>query len=259
MDIRILHNKKEIHNFLSKSPDLQLYSIGDLDDFFWPYTIWYGIFDTGEIQSVAMLYTRMTPPTLLLFYYHDPFYSTNLLKSIKPLLPQKFLVHLGPGLIDVLGFENIIDNYGQNYRMILMKEPVAVYDNNIRQLSISDLPAIKDLISIAYPNNWFDSRMVETGKYFGYFKDKSLIGISGVHVYSAKYRIAALGNIATHPDHRRQQIAFKLTSILCRDLRKTADIVGLNVKSDNKAAINCYSRIGFEIRSSYDECYVKNI
>lgn len=143
--------------------------------------------------------------------------------------------------------------------MILTKEPETINDDNIRQLTITDLPAIKDLYSIAYLNNWFDSRMIETGKYFGYFKNNKLVGISGIHVYSAEYRIAALGNIATHPDYRGQQIAYKLTSTLCCDLKKTADIVGLNVKSDNKAAINCYKRIGFEIRSSFNECYVKNI
>jgi ribosomal protein S18 acetylase RimI-like enzyme len=258
MDIRIIHSKKEIYDFLSQAPDLQIYPIGDLDDFFWPHTVWYGIYVTGEIQSIAMLYAGMTPPTLLLFYDKDPFYSIELLKSIKPLLPAKFLVHLSPGLIDTLGSENIIDNYGQNYRMILTKEPEAINDNNIKKLSIADLPAIRNLFSTAYPNNWFDSRMVETGKYFGYIKNKSLIGIAGIHVYSSEYRIAALGNIATHPDHRGQQIAYKLTSILCRDLRKTADIVGLNVKSDNEAAIKCYTRIGFEIRSTYDECFVLN-
>jgi GNAT superfamily N-acetyltransferase len=258
MEVRITQNKKEIYHFLSKTPELQLYTIGDLDDFFWPNTIWYAIYENQEIQSIALLYVGMNPPTLLLFFDKDPYYSTELLRSIKPLLPEKFLVHLSPGLIDVFGKENIIEDFGQNYRMILTKNPEIISDNNIRQLNNIDLPVIRDLYSIAYPANWFDSRMVETGKYYGYFTNNQLLGISGIHVFSAKYRIAALGNIATHPDFRRRQIAYKLTSYLCNDLRKSVDIIGLNVKSDNMTAINCYLRIGFEIRHSYDECFIRN-
>jgi len=111
---------------------------------------------------------------------------------------------------------------------------------------------------VAYPENWFDSRMVESGKYFGYFNEGSLVGIAGIHVYSPEYHIAALGNIAVHPDFRGRKIACKLTSVLCYDLKKSVDIIGLNVKSDNIAAIKCYDNIGFEIRSFYDECLIKN-
>jgi ribosomal protein S18 acetylase RimI-like enzyme len=143
--------------------------------------------------------------------------------------------------------------------MILTGVPERISDENIRQLTISDITSIAGFFKIAYPGNWFDSRMINTGKYFGYFDAGDLIGIAGIHVYSPEFRIAALGNIATHPDFRGRKIAFKLTSSLCSDLKKTVDVIGLNVKSDNRAAIKCYENIGFEIRSSYDECYVRNV
>jgi ribosomal protein S18 acetylase RimI-like enzyme len=259
METRITRDKGEIYQFLSKNPGLQLYAIGDLDDFFFPYTTWYALHDNGEIQSIALLYTGMAPSTLLLFYEKDPTYPAELLTSIRKLLPEKFNVHLSPGLIDLFGKENIIENYGNNYRMILTGEPEKIADDKIRQLTMDDLPAITGLFKIAYPENWFDSRMVETGKYFGYFDAGMLTGIAGIHVYSPGYRIAALGNIATHPDFRGRKIACKLTSTLCSDLKNSIDMIGLNVKSDNQAAIKCYRNIGFEIKSSYDECYVRNV
>ena len=123
---------------------------------------------------------------------------------------------------------------------------------------MKDINAITGFYKVAYPDNWFDSRMIESGKYFGCFNDVSLIGIAGIHVYSPEYRIAALGNIAVHPDFRGRKIAYKLTTVLCCDLKKSVDIIGLNVKSDNIAAIKCYKNIGFEIRSFYDECFIKN-
>jgi ribosomal protein S18 acetylase RimI-like enzyme len=259
METRITRDKREIYDFLSKTPALQLYTIGDLDDFFWPYTTWHALYDNGEMQSVALLYTGMTPSTLLVFYENDPYFPRALLKLIRNHLPDKFNVHLSPGLIDLFGRENIIADYGQNYRMILTGKPEKVPDENIRQLTTSDIPLVIELFKIAYPDNWFDSRMVETGKYYGYFNAGMLTGVAGIHVYSPEYCIAALGNIATHPDFRGRKIAYKLTSALCLDLATTVSIIGLNVKSDNKAAIKCYRNIGFEIRSSYDECYVRNV
>lgn len=258
MEIRLSRDKKEIYNFLSKSPALQLYLIGDLDDFYWPHTKWWALYDKKEIKSIALLYSGMDPSTLLLFYDDNQEYPRMLIKMILPGLPGKFNVHLSPGLIDVFGKENIIENYGQNLRMILTRPPEMIDDENIRRLNMNDLDAMLNLYAEAYPGNWFDSKMVESGKYFGYYSEGSLVGVAGIHSWSAEYRIAALGNIATHPLHRGKQIAFKLTSVLCCDLAKNADIVGLNVKSDNLSAISCYKKTGFEIRSVYDECLIRN-
>jgi ribosomal protein S18 acetylase RimI-like enzyme len=258
METRITRKKSEIYKFLSGTPGLQLYTIGDLDDFFWKDTVWYAIYDKKKMQSVALLYTGMDPSTFLLFYEKDPFFSEELLKSIRKLLPARFNVHLSPGLIDIFGKENILEDYGQNFRMILARNPEQISDDNIRKIELDDIPEINDLYKIAYPHNWFDRRMIETGKYFGYFTGGMLVGIAGIHVYSQEYRVAALGNIATHPDFRGRKIAFNLTSFLCNDLRNSVDIIGLNVKSDNMAAIKCYKNIGFEIISSYDECFIQN-
>lgn len=258
MEVKITDNKNEIYGFLSKRPELQLYTIGDLDDFFWPHTTWYAYYDDATVQSIALLYTGMDPPTLLLFDDADLNYPIELLRSVKPLLPARFNAHLSKGLKDVFGDANIIKDYGHNYRMILEGRPESVSDNNIKRLELSDLESIMKLYTISYPGNWFDKRMLETGKYFGYFIGEKLIGVSGIHVYSAEYRMAALGNIATHPDFRGQKIAYKLTSVLCNDLLKSVDIIGLNVKSDNPAAIKCYENIGFTISSTFDECFILN-
>jgi ribosomal protein S18 acetylase RimI-like enzyme len=258
MKTRILRDKDIIYSFLSGNPGLHLYTIGDLDDFFWPNTTWFGWHENNEIKSIAMLYKGMDPHTLLLFHEGDLRYPEELLKSILPHLPREFNVHLSPGLIEIFGKNNIIIDWGRNYRMILTREPGNVADDNIRSLNISDIDQINELFMMAYPSNWFDKRMLDTGKYKGYFIENKLAGIAGIHVYSPEYRIAALGNIATHPEFRGRKIAYKLTSALCTDLKKTTDFIGLNVSSENKAAIKCYENTGFEIRSSYDECYVRN-
>lgn len=257
MEVQILHDKQIILAFLKKNEEIQIYCIGDLDEFFWPKTIWYGLTDGNEIFSIALLYAGMQTPTLLLFCDNDPAYSLKLLDGIRTFLPGRFFAHLSPGLIKAFGRKNIIEDYGMHYKMALRKL-YETDDKKIRRLSPGDLPSILNFYSIAYPQNWFDRRMLETGKYFGYFIDNELAGISGIHVYSKSYRVSALGNIATHPAYRGQQIAFKLTSKLCSDLIKDVNSIGLNVKSDNEPAIKCYRKTGFEIVGKYEEFLINN-
>jgi len=258
MDLQVLHDKTTILSFLKKNSGLQIYSIGDLDDFFWPKTIWYALKDADTIKSIALMYVGMDTPTLLSFYNGESQFSYQLIERIKHILPVKFNAHLSSGLLDIFGQQNILEYYGLDYKMILTKEASNPNDKNIRILSIEDLAIIKELYSVSYPQNWFDSRMLETNKYYGYFINNKLVGVSGIHVFSEEYKVAGLGNIATHPDYRGKQIGYKLTSALCFDLQKRVDFIGLNVRSDNEYAIKCYKKIGFEIIGTYEECYIKN-
>lgn len=257
MDLHTLHNKSDIFGYLNKHREFHLYAIGDLDDFFWPKTTWYGLISDNEIQSIALLYAGMDIPTLLLFHEGDSRFAAHLLEKIIPILPNRFYAHLSPDLLDIIGRQNIDEYYGLLNKMVLGKTVQQPDDPNIKKLLNQDLSVIQKFYAHAYPHNWFDSRMLETGKYYGYFINGILAGISGIHVYSEEYKVAALGNIATHPDFRGQQIAYKLTSALCYNLQGSVNSIGLNVKSDNEYAIKCYKKIGFECIGTFDECLIK--
>jgi ribosomal protein S18 acetylase RimI-like enzyme len=256
MEVTVTNDKKEILKFLKRNPGIYFYLIGDLDDFFWPYTKWYCLKENSEIRTLALLYFGAAPPTLLLFHEGDPVYAAELLQTIRNGLPRKFFAHLGNGLMEQFSKNEIVEIYGVHHKMLLGRIKPDIDEQLIRRLSTADLHDIKSLYSVAYPENWFDSRMLETGKYFGYYSGEELVGVAGIHVFSAEYRVAALGNIATHPDHRGRQIACKLTSRLCNDLEKDTDYIGLNVKADNEPAVKCYLKIGFEITGSYDEVLI---
>jgi predicted GNAT family acetyltransferase len=258
MKLEILHDKSEILNYLKPNAAFQVYCIGDLDDFFWPKTIWYCLKAEGKIKSLALLYSGMDIPTLLLFHDGDPYYSVQLIRLAKKHLPEKFNAHLSAGLLSEFGEQNVIKYYGLGYKMILKGNVPVQDENNIKRLSVADQSLINELLAEAYPENWFDSRMLETGKYFGYFSNDLLVGVAGIHVYSPEFKVAALGNISTHPDFRGRQIAFKLTSALCHDLQREDVMTGLNVNSENESAIRCYRRIGFEVIGTYDECFLRN-
>jgi hypothetical protein len=60
-----LHDKAGIERVLRRNVYLHLYSIGDLDDFFWPYTTWYATAGDAGTTSIVLLYVGQALPTLL--------------------------------------------------------------------------------------------------------------------------------------------------------------------------------------------------
>lgn len=255
MNVQTLHNKEIIESHFRQNTDLNIYSIGDLDDFFWKYTKWFAISSGNEIEQIVLLYEGSELPTFLAITDKNSDTMISLIKKIRNKLPAKIYCHLSKGIIKAFWAESILKNCGTYYKMSLKKNfSLLKSDNeNIRRLRSEDIEIINDLYKSSYPENFFDKRMLETGKYFGYFEESELIGISGIHVYSEEYRVATLGNITIKPEHRGKSICQKLTSALCNDLLKTVDNIGLNVSTENHSAINCYKKIGFEIIGEYEE------
>lgn len=253
-----LHDKETIEQFLRKNIDLHIYELGDLDDFFWPYTTWYTLIDDEIPQAISLLYTGLTLPTLLALS-EQPEIMTDLLKSIIPIFPCKFYTHLSPGLENVFREDYDLESHGEHYKMTLKDLSVIkkLDCSPVIRLSQSDLNDIIRLYQESYPDNWFDSRMLETNQYFGIREDGKLVSIAGVHVYSQRYRVAALGNITTHPSSRGKGYGRLVTARLCQSLAGNIDHIGLNVKSDNHSAISCYRKLGFEICASFGEFIIR--
>ncbi len=198
-----LHDKQVIEQFLRRDTQLHLYSIGDLDDFFWPYTTWYGLKTDGSLRAAALLYSGQTLPTLLaLSSYNDAIAA--LLRSISHLLPSQFYAHLSPGLEGLLSDTHHVAPHGAHYKMALHdKARIANVDcSRVVPLSLSEREELQRFYQDSYPGNSFDPRMLETQQYFGIRSGGQLVSAGGIHVYSSQYRVAALGNIATHPGHR---------------------------------------------------------
>lgn len=258
MNYQILHDKKDIAGFCAKNPYLHIYSFGDLDDFFWKYTTWFAYADNTGISELVLLYQGVNPPTLLAFT-ENPGQMKNLLSEIRGFLPPLFYAHLSPGLEESLLNDFELKLHSNSLKMALVdKNPI---DNgefkHVLSLSSIDLDEIEDLYRISYPGNWFDKRMLETRQYFGMKKNNKLVAISGIHVYSEEYGVAALGNITTHPDWRGKGYGKTVTGKLCQSLSDKVEYIGLNVNAENHAAIKCYEKLGFKTIARYNEFSVK--
>lgn len=254
MNVRRLDDRTQIEAFLRLSPEMHIYSIGDLDDFFWPYTTWYGWEEGGELKDIAMIYVSRTLPTLV-GLSRQPGIMQKLLREIMPLLPESFYAHLSPGIERVFSRTHVLESQGPHYKMTL-RDTSRVWEidcSGAIQLTPDDSADLTRLYQESYPGNWFDLRALETGQYFGLRQDGRIVSVAGVHVYSERYAVAALGNIVTHPAYRRRGYARQVTARLCQSVLRKVEYVGLNVKADNEAAVACYTGLGFGIVAPYGE------
>ncbi|MDG4781470.1 GNAT family N-acetyltransferase [Micromonospora sp. WMMD961] len=250
MPVRAEHDRAVLAELLGRDPVLHAYQLGDLDDFFWPYTSW---FRRGE--QVVLLYHGVDPPTVLAFAAPaDTAAMAALLAELAPVLPARLYAHLSPGLVDALSGSFRFEPGGRHHRMALTDPArlAAVAPAGV-VLGAADLPQVGELYERSYPGNWFDARMLDTGQYLGVRDGGELIAVAGVHVFSPAYRVAALGNVTTHPRWRGRGLGAAVVAGLCARLRASVTHVTLNVKADNAAAVRLYERVGFTRVADYDE------
>ena len=255
MHLVSLHKKEEIATMLGRDPALHIYTLGDLDDFFWPYTTWYALTDKGDIHAVVLLYHATDVPTLLALTEAPSPAMQTLLHAVKRLLPKRVYAHLNPEYVPLFADDYDVQLHGLHHRMVL-RDPARVLAVDTRQcvpLSTTDLDDLQRLYAASYPGNWFDPRMLETGYYYGMRRDDELVSVAGIHVYAPAYRVAALGNITTHPAFRSQGLGMAVTAKVCQALLPTVDHIGLNVHVDNERAIASYAKLGFERIAVFEE------
>lgn len=251
MEIQTIRDRTALEKYFRQDPSLHLYSLGDLDDFYWPRTTCYGTFSGNELKNITPFYRGKDLPVLLVFGKFDKGY----IGQLQTLLPDRFYTHIAPGLIEHFSDNYQVMEYGDHYKMALENsDPIhKANTENTFQITVSDLPEVNELYQISYPDNAFDPLTLESGQHIGIRHQGRLVSIAGIHIYSPTYQVASLGNITTHPEYRGRGFGKAVTARLCQLLESTVDFIGLHVKCDNQSAISLYESLGFRISSVYGE------
>lgn len=255
-----LHEQETIYRILARDMYLNLYGIGDLDPQQWPYTTWYTLAEGEEILEIALLYRGFSLPVLLAFS-STPERMAEWLSTISHLLPRNGYAHLSVGV--EMAFQKVspLTAHGLHLKLAL-RDPArlaAFVTTGVTRLRREDALALRQLYAASYPGNYFDESALEIGPFYGIWQDTRLICAAGIHIFSRQYGVAALGNIATHPEYRRQGLAMRTCARLLRKLQESAAHIGLNVRADNAGAIACYQHLVFELNGEYGEFTIGTI
>jgi predicted GNAT family acetyltransferase len=91
------------------------------------------------------------------------------------------------------------------------------------------------------------------GVYYGVEVSGQLVSVAGTHLVSPTFGVGAVGNIFTHPAHRRRGYGTACTSQVVQELlARDLDVV-LNVNRENTDAIGIYEKLGFRKHCPYLE------
>lgn len=201
-----------------------------------------------------MIYTGLTVPNVMAFGLTAKFDA--LLSEILPTLPEQFHCHFLGKYREAIKEHFAEKPLGTFLKMKLVdpdQSVRAMQSDNVRKLTVQDSDQLISMYEEDYPGHYFISRMLETGKYFGYFDKGQIVSVAGVHVDSDEYKIAVLGNIVTSGNHRGRGYAGIVTACLVRELVEEGKLICLNVKQDNQPAIRCYEKLGFRKHCEYEE------
>ncbi len=230
------------------------YGLADLEEPFWSQGRWYrrenaavGILelDDAEVAIVYCVSARANAETIGLLVD---------LAAAGELPPHSFLTGpMGAGQALAPWFD--ARWCAPHTRMRLADRRLAARPSpDLVGLRRVDLAAIERLFDAAPDHGrFFTPSMLDTGAYLGRFLGDALIAMAGVHVVSAHYRVAAIGNVVTDPDHRRRGHAADLVRGVCAQLTPTTDEISLNVSDDNVAALRLYDGLGFEVVIAFEE------
>ncbi len=240
-----------IESYLRRAPLLHVYELGDLDPREAPHSAWF-----ASDRAVFLVYTGLQTPTVAALAHAEPDALRKLLAEHAHELPSRFYAHLTPGIEAALAKTHTCELLSHNRKMALEGEPRGDAGET-ELLAPAQADEVLAFSRVAYPGAYFEPVNLSRGPYVAIRDASGIAAIAGVHVYSPVMRVAALGTIATRPDVRGRGLGGRATTALCRRLRADGiDVIGLNVKLDNAAAIACYRRIGFTDVADYDEWVV---
>ncbi len=211
-----------------------------------------------EADSVILRYGGLEPP--ILFAHGDPARVQQLFVEVPPGLYQYSLMaahfdrvkaHLRPR------------SRRRMWRMVLDRDafPGSEPVEAVVPLTREDAVQVAELFDRHpdRPDAYHESQLSH-GVNYGYLDDGELRCVAGTHVLCLEARVAAIGNVFTHPVYRnrglaRKTIATLIQALLDRDLRT----VVLNVGMDNEPALRCYEHLGFMPHCGYYEGIVEVI
>jgi predicted GNAT family acetyltransferase len=236
------------------------YALGDLDPAHFPFTQWFGAEEQGQLRALVMLYSDLKLPLLFAMgetrgidlildrMARPPQIELSIREEMLPIVKKHYQVSIIPMLKMALVSEDF--QQSSESRLQLGGERWS-NANRLKprlpeRLDVSHMPLLEELYSHG-GGDAFRQRSLELGVFYGVFDNERLVSVAGTHIVSDNERIAALGNVMTHPDYRGQGLATIATNAVCEELLdRGIEMIGLSVNRSNEAAIRVYEKIGFK-------------
>ncbi|HUQ77995.1 MAG TPA: GNAT family N-acetyltransferase [Patescibacteria group bacterium] len=246
--VRPVSDRTELRRFLDGDRLLAAYAICDLEDKEFAKTRWGGAYDADRLVAIALEYTGVTPQPL--FVMGRPEGIESILRTI--VRPRVAYVAVLPEALPAVESVYRLDSGPSMVRMWVDRSRFRPVPAHVERLLPSDIGELNRLYQLGFAA-WLPSSAIADGVYFGVRAGGRLVAAAGTHVISRQARIAVVGNVLTHLDHRGRGHATAVTGAVTAELLRTCDQVVLNVRSDNPPALQAYRRLGYVEHVRFEE------
>jgi ribosomal protein S18 acetylase RimI-like enzyme len=243
-----------LRGFLGRDRLYAAYALCDLDDREYPRTRWAAAYDDDDVVAVGMEYSGLTPQPL--FLMGDNAGIATILRDV--LRPRAAYVAAKSETMPAVETLYRVDPGPQMVRMWIDRTRFRPYPAEVRRLLPSEIGELNRLYQLGFAS-WLPSSAIAEGVYFGMRAGGKLIAAAGTHVISREARLAVVGNVLTHADHRGRGFATAVTGAVTAELLQTCDQVVLNVRADNPPALQAYRRLGYTEHVRFEERLVHRI
>jgi ribosomal protein S18 acetylase RimI-like enzyme len=247
-------DRELLRAFLERDRLYAAYAICDLEDREFAKTRWAVARASGELIAVALEYSGMTPQPLFLMGRNDGIEA--ILRDV--LRPRAAYVAALPEAVPAVEALYRADPGPPMVRMWVDRAGFRPYPSDVRRLLPSEIGDLNRLYQLGFAS-WLPASAISEGVYYGIRAGGKLVAAAGTHVVSPNARLAVVGNVLTHVDHRGRGYATAVTGAVTAELLRTCDQVVLNVRSDNPPALQAYRRLGFVEHVRFEERLVHRL
>ncbi|MGP1673912.1 MAG: GNAT family N-acetyltransferase, partial [Candidatus Limnocylindrales bacterium] len=205
-------------------------------------------FDGDDLVAVGLEYTGPSPQPLFVMGSTDG--VAAVLRDV--IRPRAAYIAARSTMLPAIEAYYRVDPGPQMVRMAVDRAHFRPYPATVQRLLPVQHGELNRLYQLGFAS-WLPSTSIADGVYYGMRVNGQLVAAAGTHVVSPMARLAVVGNVLTHVDHRGRGFATAVTGAVTAELLRTCDQVVLNVRTDNPPAINAYRRLGYVEHARFEE------
>ncbi len=224
------------------------YALCDLDDREFPRTRWGVATAGGRLTAVVLQYAGYSPQPVFVMGENDGIEAV--MASV--IRPRTAYLAARRENLPALASHYRVESGPEMVRMWVDRARFRPVSGPVQRLLPVEVGDLNRLYRLGFAS-WLPASAIADGLYYGIRVGGNLVSAAGTHVISPSARLAVVGNVMTHAEHRGLGYATAVTGAVTEELLRFCDQVVLNVRADNGPALAAYRRLGYETHVLFEE------